>query len=203
METDLSKLPRGRVLWLLFFNFFKIALFVVGGGYAIILAAEDIFIRKLHWLRDGELSDMLALIQVVPGLTAGNVAIYAGFRVAGFPGAFAALTGVATPSFLVISFVAMGFDLIPIGHPLLAGAFAGVRTAMTALTFVAMLRIWRGSVGAPVQKALFFACLLLILVGHINPGWLIGGGLLFGVIYCMLICRKMPPGSEPGEGEAK
>ena len=46
-------------------------------------------------------------------------------------------------------------------------------------------------------------CLLLILVGHINPGWLIGGGLLFGVIYCMLICRKMPPGSELGEGTAK
>lgn len=70
MENELSGLPRGRVLWLLFFNFFKIALFVVGGGYAIILAAEDIFIRKLHWLRDGELMDMLAIIQTIPGLMA-------------------------------------------------------------------------------------------------------------------------------------
>lgn len=202
-DPPLPSASRGKLCWVLFWEFFKIALFVVGGGFAILLVAEEVFVRKYHWLRDGELSDMLALIQVVPGLTAGNVAIYAGFRVAGFAGAFAALTGVATPSFLVISFVAMGFDLIPIGHPLLAGAFAGVRTAMTALTFVAMLRIWRGSVGSPVQKALFFACLLLILVGHINPGWLIGGGLLFGVIYCMLICRKMPPGSELGEGTAK
>ena len=54
MENELSGLPRGRVLWLLFFNFFKIALFVVGGGYAIILAAEDIFIRKLHGCNDQE-----------------------------------------------------------------------------------------------------------------------------------------------------
>ena len=78
MENELSELPRGHVLWLLFFNFFKIALFVVGGGYAIILAAEDIFIRKLHWLRDGELMDMLAIIQTIPGLMAGNAAIYVG-----------------------------------------------------------------------------------------------------------------------------
>ena len=79
MENELSELPRGRVLWLLFFNFFKIALFVVGGGYAIILAAEDIFIRKLHWLRDGELMDMLAIIQTIPAAIAPRRS-HAGFR---------------------------------------------------------------------------------------------------------------------------
>ena len=54
MNTELTSQPRGKVLWLLFYHFFKIALFVVGGGYAILLAAEEIFVKRLHWLKDGE-----------------------------------------------------------------------------------------------------------------------------------------------------
>ena len=113
MNTELTSQPRGKVLWLLFYHFFKIALFVVGGGYAILLAAEEIFVKRLHWLKDGELMDMLAIIQTIPGLLAGNAAIYVGYRSAGRLGALVALTGVALPSFLVITIVAMGFSWIP------------------------------------------------------------------------------------------
>ena len=76
MESALNDVPFAKRLRLLFWNFFKIALFVVGGGYAIILAAEEIFVRKLRWLKDGELLEMLTVIQAIPGLTAGNAAIY-------------------------------------------------------------------------------------------------------------------------------
>ena len=44
MNEELANCSRGRVLWLLFWNFFKIALFVVGGGFAINLAAEESFV---------------------------------------------------------------------------------------------------------------------------------------------------------------
>ena len=143
MENELSELPRGRVLWLLFFNFFKIALFVVGGGYAIILAAEDIFIRKLHWLRDGELMDMLAIIQTIPGLMAGNAAIYVGYRASGALGALVALIGVAMPSFLIITAVAMGFSHLPMDNIYVQGAFIGVRSALGGLVLAALLRTWK------------------------------------------------------------
>ncbi|MGN0849555.1 MAG: chromate transporter, partial [Victivallaceae bacterium] len=102
------------MLWLLFWEFFKIASFVVGGGFAILIVAEDVFVKKYHWLRDGELSDMLALIQTVPGLTAGNIAIYTGYRIAGTAGALLALTGVAMPSFIVITAIAAGFSALPL-----------------------------------------------------------------------------------------
>ena len=55
MNEELANCSRGRVLWLLFWNFFKIALFVVGGGFAIILAAEESFVKRLRWLKEGGL----------------------------------------------------------------------------------------------------------------------------------------------------
>ncbi len=193
---------RKKAIWILFFEFFKIATFVVGGGFAILIVAEDVFAKRHKWLREGELSDMLAIIQTVPGLTAGNIAIYAGYRVAGFWGALAALTGVALPSFLVITFIAMGFGMIPMDNKLIQGAFLGVRTAMAGLTFVALLRIWNGSVRDKVQILLFLAGVFAIVAFHLNPGWLIGGSLLFGVVYCMLICEKLPDAAnEPEEAE--
>ena len=42
----------------LFWEFLKIALFVVGGGYAIIVVADEVFGRKLKWLKEGELLDI-------------------------------------------------------------------------------------------------------------------------------------------------
>ena len=112
INADSPNVSKARMLWLLFWEFFKIASFVVGGGFAILIVAEDVFVKKYHWLRDGELSDMLALIQTVPGLTAGNIAIYTGYRIAGTAGALLALTGVAMPSFIVITAIAAGFSAL-------------------------------------------------------------------------------------------
>lgn len=198
---DPEKIRRGKAVWILFFEFLKIATFVVGGGFAILVVAEDVFAKRHKWLREGELSDMLAIIQTVPGLTAGNIAIYAGYRVAGFWGALAALTGVALPSFVVITIIAMGFGMIPMEHPLIQGAFLGVRTAMAGLTLVALIRVWKGSVRDGMQFLLFFLGVFAIIAFHLNPGWLIGGSLLFGVVYCMGICRTLPPAAERKEEE--
>ena len=199
--TQTETISRKKAVWTLFFEFFKIATFVVGGGFAILVVAEDVFARRHKWLREGELSDMLAIIQTVPGLTAGNIAIYAGYRVAGVRGALAALAGVALPSFLVITVIAMGFGMIPMENKLIQGAFLGVRTAMTGLTLVALLRIWNGSVRDKVQMLLFLAGVFAIIAFHLNPGWLISGSLLFGIIYCMFICDKLPAAAESGETE--
>ena len=132
MESELANVPFGKRIRLLFWNFFKIALFVVGGGYAIILAAEEIFVRKLRWLKDGELLEMLTVIQAIPGLTAGNAAIYVGYRTAGQWGALAALVAVALPSYIIICLVSLGFGVIPMENLYVQGAFIGVRTALSA-----------------------------------------------------------------------
>ena len=183
MESELANVPFGKRIRLLFWNFIKIALFVVGGGYAIILAAEEIFVRKLRWLKDGELLEMLTVIQAIPGLTAGNAAIYVGYRTAGQWGALAALVAVALPSYIIICLVSLGFGVIPMENLYVQGAFIGVRTALSALTIVAIVRLWpkviRGAIG--LGAALF--TIEAVYFYAVNPAILLGAGIAVGTAH--------------------
>lgn len=201
INADSPNISKARMLWLLFWEFFKIASFVVGGGFAILIVAEDVFVKKYHWLRDGELSDMLALIQTVPGLTAGNIAIYTGYRIAGTAGALLALTGVAMPSFIVITAIAAGFSALPLDHYIVQGAFTGVRTAMAGLMLVALVQLWKSSLRDPLQYAVFIAGIIAVSLFHLNPGWLIGTALILGPVWCMAILRRIPKAAEEEEAQ--
>lgn len=201
INADSPNVSKARMLWLLFWEFFKIASFVVGGGFAILIVAEDVFVKKYHWLRDGELSDMLALIQTVPGLTAGNIAIYTGYRIAGTAGALLALTGVAMPSFIVITAIAAGFSALPLDHYIVQGAFTGVRTAMAGLMLVALVQLWKSSLRDPLQYAVFIAGIIAVSLFHLNPGWLIGTALILGPVWCMAILRRTPKAAEEEEAQ--
>lgn len=201
INADSQNVSPKRMLWLLFWEFFKIASFVVGGGFAILIVAEDVFVKKYHWLRNGELSDMLALIQTVPGLTAGNIAIYTGYRIAGTAGALLALTGVTMPSFIVITTIAAGFSALPLDHYIVQGAFTGVRTAMAGLMLVVLVQLWESSLRDPLQYAVFIAGIIAVSLFHLNPGWLIGTALILGPVWCMAILRRIPKAAEEKESQ--
>ena len=124
----------------LFWEWFKIALFVVGGGYAIIMVADEVFGRKRKWLRDGELLEHLPIISSIPGLIAGNSAIYVGLKTNGRLGALVALAGVALPSIMIFLGVSAGFTSIPKDNIWIDGAFLGLRSALSG---VIAGTIWR------------------------------------------------------------
>ena len=63
-----------RVLLRLFWELFKISLFVVGGGYAIIVVADDVFAKR-GWTKEGEIVGQLPVFQMVPGIIATHVAL--------------------------------------------------------------------------------------------------------------------------------
>ena len=79
-----------RKLWLLFWEMFKIALCVVGGGFAILAVADEVFAKKRKWTEEGEIVSHLPIFQMIPGIIAGNTAVYVGRKVAGIPGAICA-----------------------------------------------------------------------------------------------------------------
>lgn len=124
----------------LFFDMFRIALFVVGGGYAIISVAEEVFSKKRKWLKEGELLDQIALFQMVPGILAAHSAVYVGRRVAGVAGSLVAVAGVALPSILVFTAVSMGYDAIPLDNRFLVAAFGGLRAALTGVIFAMLAK---------------------------------------------------------------
>ncbi len=162
---DIVPHPKLKLLARLFFEFFKIALFVVGGGYAIIVVADDVFGKRLKWVKEGELLERLPVFQMVPGLIAGNTAIYVGLKMAGLLGAAVALTAVALPSLGIILLVARGYDALPLGNPWVESAFLGLRSSLTGVIAGTVIAGWRKSVKGPYG---YIALLLatVALTGH-------------------------------------
>ena len=77
----------------LFFAFFRIGLFSIGGGYAIIPMIRDQVVLSNHWLSMRELTDIITISQMTPGPLAVNTSTFVGMRVAGVSGALAATIG--------------------------------------------------------------------------------------------------------------
>lgn len=179
-----------RTLWLLFWEMVKIALSVVGGGYAILAVADEVFSKKLKWTCEGEVIEQLPIFQMVPGIIAGNTAIYIGRKVAGVSGAIAALIGVFLPSIIVFSFVCAGYKMIPFGNVYLDAAFLGLRAALTGIIAAMIIRGWKKSVDSPLAFSVMLLALLAIGPLKFNPAIVVAVAAVFGIIVCHLSKRE-------------
>ena len=86
-----------KLLW----TFFKIGLFTIGGGYAMIPMINDEVITK-GWLTEGELLNFMGISESTPGPFAVNIATFVGMEQAGFFGALSSTIGVILPSLIII-----------------------------------------------------------------------------------------------------
>ena len=159
---------RAKTLWRLFCEFFKIALFVVGGGYAIIVVADDVFGRRLKWTKEGELIEHLPVFQMVPGLIAGNTAIYVGLKMAGLVGAAVSLLAVALPSLFIFLLVACGYNSLPLDSPWLESAFLGLRSSLTGIVAGTVIAGWRKSVKGVYGYAAMLIGAIVLVLGFAN-----------------------------------
>ena len=92
-----------------FCTFFKIGLFTIGGGYAMVPLIEEEVVNKKRWITQEEFIDLLAVSQSVPGVFAVNFSIFIGYKLRKFPGALALALGAILPSFLIILSIALFF----------------------------------------------------------------------------------------------
>lgn len=95
-----------KILLELFFVFFKIGLFTIGGGYAMIPMIKDEIVMQKGWITSNEILNFLAISESTPGPFAINTATLIGFQQAGILGGIAATIGVVTPSFIIIYVIA-------------------------------------------------------------------------------------------------
>ena len=71
----------------IFWSFFRVGTFTVGGGYAMIPLMQREIVDKHQWLSEEEFLDQVALSQAMPGVFAVNMASMTGFRLRGGRGA--------------------------------------------------------------------------------------------------------------------
>ena len=171
-------------LWSLFFELFKISLFVVGGGYAIIAVADSVFSKK-GWTEEGELLGKLPVFQMVPGLIATHVAVYVGRKVAGAVGSLLGVTAVAIPSVVIFTFVSAGYDSLPLDNAWLKAAFVGI----IAATIVSG---WRRSLPNVFSYAVMTIAALAIMFFKFDVAMVLMLSMVAGAIK-ICACREKSP----------
>ena len=129
----------------LFFSFFKIGLFAVGGGLATLPFLYELA-EKTDWISIADISNMVAVSESTPGPLGVNMATYVGFFNSGLLGSVIATIGLITPS-LIISIIIAGTLAKFRNSKTVKDVFYGFRAASCALITVA---------GIGVAKLAFF-----------------------------------------------
>ena len=173
MTTELLKL---------FLTFFKIGLFTIGGGYAMIPLIEKDVVERNGWVTKEEFVDLLAVAQSAPGVFAVNISIFIGYKLQKLRGAIAAAFGCVVPSVIIILLIAMFFNGFR-ENEVVNNVFKGLRPAVVALiaapvfSLAKSARIGWTNVWIPLLSA------LLIVPMGVSPVYIIMLAVIGGVVW--------------------
>ncbi|HAL92308.1 MAG TPA: chromate transporter [Verrucomicrobia bacterium] len=174
---------------LLFWTFFKISLFSIGGGYNMIPLMQDEVVAN-GWLASERFLDVLAVSEITPGPIAVNLATFAGYQVAGLTGSIAATIGVCLPGAILL--LALGVIAMHLrDRPAFRAAMRGLMPALVGLLAATAIRLALALVpsGARVPPphaiVLFAVALGLFLWKNLHPALLMLGAAFAGIAFSL------------------
>lgn len=182
----------------LFWVFFQVGAFSIGGGYAAIPIIQSNVVEDKGWLSMTKFTDLITIAEMTPGPIAINSATFVGNQVAGIGGGLVATAGCILPSALIVSLLAFLYyrfrslsfvkDTIALLRPAIVALIAsagigililslwgngGFTTDITALNIVSVI--------------IFFASMFFLRKYNLNPIFvIIGSGVLGAVFYLLL-----------------
>ena len=124
----------------LFWSFFQVGLFSIGGGYAALPLIQSQIVEIHGWLTAAEFSDLITIAEMTPGPIAINGATFVGVRCAGVLGAAAATLGFILPACVLVSVLALVYKKYRT-LTLMRSVLSSLRPVVTALIFSAGLKI--------------------------------------------------------------
>ena len=168
------------MLFQLFYTFFKIGAFTLGGGYAMIPLVQREVVDNNHWIAEQEFLDLIALAQSAPGIIAVNTAVFVGYKIARVPGLIVAVLGAVLPSFCIIILIASCFTRFR-DKPAVEAVFKGIRPAVVALIAAPLYKMARSA--GVTWRTLWVPILAALLIwrGHVSPVVVIIAAIIIGV----------------------
>lgn len=179
----------------LFFEFFKIGLFAVGGGMATIPFLQRLA-ETTGWFEQSFITDMIAISESTPGPIGINMATYVGYNVAGIGGGIVATLGEILPSIIIVVLFSKSLEKYA-ESKYVDFAFYGMRPAVAGLIAAAAISIMKVSIfnvslyettGAianlfDVKKLIFFALIFYAIKKYKkHPIAYIGASAVIGVL---------------------
>ncbi len=173
----------------IFWSFFKVGTFTIGGGYAMIPLMQRELVDKHHWLSEEEFLDQVALSQAMPGVFAVNMAAMTGFRLRQGGGSAAAILGNILMPVVFILLLALFFRTFR-DNVFVERIFLGLRPCVVALiaapvfTMARSAKVSWSNVWIPVVSAL-----LIWLLG-VSPILIVLAAALGGFLYSKLNTKR-------------
>ena len=177
----------------LFWSFFQIGLFSIGGGYAAMPLIQNQVVDLHEWLTMSQFADIMTIAEMTPGPIAINSATFVGIRVAGIPGAIISTLGCIFPSCIIVMTLAYIYYRYR-GLSMVQGVLAGLRPAVIAMIASAgislMILAFYGQRELPadlgnldyITAGIFVAGLLVLRKWKMNPIWVMTGAGVLGVL---------------------
>ena len=182
----------------LFWSFFQIGLFSIGGGYAAMPLIQHQVVDLHAWLTMTQFADIITIAEMTPGPIAINAATFVGIQVCGIPGAIVATIGCVFPSCIIVLALARLYYRYR-ELSLMKGVLLGLRPAVVAMIASAGLSIlflaFFGGRTLPsgpegvnwVSVLLFGAGLFLLRRWKLNPILVMAGAGAAGLLLYSLI----------------
>lgn len=171
----------------LFFEFFKIGLFAIGGGLATIPFLYDLS-SKTNWFDHLDISNMIAISESTPGPLGINMATYTGFLSNGILGGIIATLGLITPSIIIIIIVSKFLEKFS-KNELVKKIFYGLRAGVLALILATGLNILKNTILGgkfvikPLETIIFATTLFLLQKTKFHPILFIVICAILGIIF--------------------
>lgn len=196
-DASLNKIRRLSAIeyGILFWEFFKIGCFTIGGGIAMIPQIQHLVVDEKKWMNQEEALDCIALGQSLPGVIAVNLATYIGYRQKGISGAIAATAGITLPAFLSI-IIALALLAYVGDNPFVNGAFIGIKAAVCGLIVVTAIKLLKQVVSGESKTRLIFSAILaagsFLAVGFlgITAVLIIVAGIAAGILFHVFVTSR-------------
>lgn len=193
----------------LFWEYFKIGLFTIGGGYAMLPMVQQAVLNH-GWLTEQEIINFIGIAESTPGPFAINLATFVGINVGkstslgifgGFLGAIIATVAVVIPSIVIIIAVMKLFTKFR-SSKIVQGALCGIKPVVVGLIFSAVISVgckvvlpnlnWKhisadgfsqfNWISLIIMAAFFPLSLIKIKGKKIHPIFLILGSAVVGIV---------------------
>ena len=149
----------------LFWIFFKIGTFTLGGGYAMVPLIQNEIVNKKKWIEEEEFVKLLALAQSSPGALAVNVSVFVGYKMKRLLGLITTVLGATLPSFIIILVIASLFSNIQ-DNIYVIKAFKAIRPMVVALIAASVYTI--GKSAKINRKTLWIVILVAVMVAFLK-----------------------------------
>ena len=186
------------ILLELFWSFFQIGMFSIGGGMAAIPLIQNQVVDLHQWLTLSEFTDLITISEMTPGPIAINSSTFVGTSIAGIPGALVATLGCIIPSCIIVSFLAWLYYKYK-EMTVIQGILSGLRPAVVAMIASAGLAIFamaiwgESGISADSQSINYISLIIFGVVVFILRKWkpnpiyvMLGSGVIGGAIYLMV-----------------